>query len=95
MGVKLSDLPSSLFVFVFFCINCEEHRFLGSLSLGFFPFCSGWFVCWCILVPPCVHCFSVHCYRALLLLEIYPRWPSWLRVVFLYLLVIFFMIEGG
>ena len=47
-GVKPSDLLSSLFVVVFFCIICEGLIFFGSLSLGVFLFCSGWFLCWCI-----------------------------------------------
>ena len=60
-GVKPSDLPSYLFVVVFFCIICEGLRFfLGRCHWMFLLFCSGWFLCWCILVPPCVHCFSVH-----------------------------------
>ena len=39
-GVEPSDLPSSPFVAVFFCIICEGLRFFfGSLSLGVFsPF---------------------------------------------------------
>ena len=75
-----------LFSFVLFVRGSD---FLGRCHWVFLLFCSGWFLCWCILVPPSDHCFSVHCYRALLLLELYPRWPSCLRVVFLYLLVNF------
>ena len=29
--------------------------FLGRCHWVFLLFCSGWFLCWCILVPPCVH----------------------------------------
>ena len=35
-GVKPSDLPSSLFVVVFFCINCEGLRFFWVAVIGCF-----------------------------------------------------------
>ena len=47
-----------LFSFVLFM---RASDFLGRCHWVFLLFCSGWFLCWCILVPPCVHCFSVHC----------------------------------
>ena len=75
-----------LFSFVLFVRGSD---FLGLCHWVFLLLSSEWFLCWCILFPPCVNCFSVHCYRALLLLAIYPRWPSCLRGVFLYLLVNF------
>ena len=82
------------FFFLLYCLWGAQ-IFLGRCHWVFLLFCFGWFLCWCILVPSCVHCFSVHCYRAVLLLEIYPRWPSCLRVVFLYLLVNFWWLRAG
>ena len=35
-GVKPSDLPSSLFVVVFFCIICEGLRFFWVAAIGCF-----------------------------------------------------------
>ena len=62
-----------LFSFVLFVRGSDF--FWVAVIWCFSSFVLGWFLCWCILVPPCVHCFSVHCYRALLLLFLFSTCP--------------------